>query len=178
MRTGCADYSSLIRPLVRHIHRGELRAIPGCRVGTLRYRSWCIWGADPPWLVRVSASGHLFLDEIGDLPLSSQAALLRTLENGVIWPVGSESCQHVDIRLVCATHRPLRKMVSQHEFREDLYHRISTLTLEVPPLRQRIEDMPLLLQAFFGDRLSINSKRLALHRILFMARKCAGFVMC
>lgn len=98
--------------------------------------------------------GTLFLDEIGDLPLSSQVALLRTLETGVIWPVGSESAQHVDIRLVCATHRPLAEMVRRGEFREDLYHRISTLTLEVPPLRQRPEDLPLLLRAFFGDRVN------------------------
>ncbi len=96
--------------------------------------------------------GTLFLDEIGDLPLSAQTTLLRTLENGVIWPVGAEQAQHVDIRIVCATHRPVLEMVKERTFRQDLYHRISTLSVFVPPLRHRKEDMMSLAHAFFGER--------------------------
>ncbi len=85
--------------------------------------------------------GTLFLDEIGELPLSLQARLLRVLETGEVRRVGGESAIQVDVRIVCATHRDLRGMVQAGTFREDLYYRLVQLVVEVPPLRERPEDI-------------------------------------
>jgi transcriptional regulator of acetoin/glycerol metabolism len=84
-----------------------------------------------------SSGGTLFLDEIGDMPLLLQARLLRALEAREILPVGSDEPVAVDLHVISATHRDLRQMVAQHEFREDLYYRIAGITLELPPLRDR-----------------------------------------
>lgn len=88
--------------------------------------------------------GTLFLDEIGDMPLAMQAKLLRALERREITPVGSTELRKVDVRLVAATHRNLRKQVEDGQFREDLYYRLNTFVIEVPPLRERAGDIPLL----------------------------------
>ncbi len=95
--------------------------------------------------------GTLFLDEIGELPLALQARLLRVLESGEVRRVGAEGVRSVDVRVVCATHRDLRAMVSAGEFRQDLYFRIARLVLEVPPLRARPEDLPLLAECFLRE---------------------------
>jgi len=92
--------------------------------------------------------GTLFLDEIGELPLDLQARLLRVLETGEIRRVGGESSLRVDVRLVCATHRDLSAMVSKGTFRSDLYYRIARLMIEVPPLRERPEDIAALVDHF------------------------------
>jgi transcriptional regulator with AAA-type ATPase domain len=92
--------------------------------------------------------GTLFLDEIGELPLDLQARLLRVLETGEIRRVGAETCLRVDVRLVCATHRDLSAMVQRGEFRGDLYYRIARLVIEVPPLRERPEDIAALVDHF------------------------------
>jgi len=94
--------------------------------------------------------GTLFLDEIGELTLSAQAVLLRVLETGEFTPVGGDRARRADFRLVCATHRDLRRMVAAGTFRLDLYHRICGLVVDVPPLRARTEDLPLLCRAFLG----------------------------
>ncbi|MCK6571376.1 sigma 54-interacting transcriptional regulator [Myxococcota bacterium] len=94
--------------------------------------------------------GTLFLDEIGELSLSAQAVLLRVLETGEYTPVGGERARRADFRLICATHRDLRQMVRAGTFRLDLYHRICGLVVDVPPLRARTEDLPLLCRAFLG----------------------------
>jgi transcriptional regulator with PAS, ATPase and Fis domain len=94
--------------------------------------------------------GTLFLDEIGELSLSAQAVLLRVLESGEFTPVGGERPRRADFRLICATHRDLRAMVRAGSFRLDLYHRICGLVVDVPPLRSRTEDLPLLCRAFLG----------------------------
>lgn len=88
--------------------------------------------------------GSIFLDEIGDMPLPLQAKLLRVLENHEIEPVGATHAQKVDVRFISATRKDLEQMVAEGSFREDLYFRINELRLHLPPLRQRVEDIPLL----------------------------------
>src|SRR5690606_12158912 len=105
--------------------------------------------------------GTLFLDEIGELPLELQARLLRVLETWEVRRIGGESDVRVDVRLVCATHRDLRKMVADGEMRLDLYHRISLLVLPVPPLRDRPGDIEALARHF----LSRESEQLGPKRI-------------
>ncbi|MBB3207435.1 two-component system NtrC family response regulator [Rhodopirellula rubra] len=92
-------------------------------------------------LFEVASGGTLFLDEIGELPLAVQAKLLRVLETGDIRRLGDNESLHVDVRIVCATHRDLETMVSEQTFREDLMFRINTFELRVPPLRERIDDL-------------------------------------
>ncbi|WP_146519601.1 sigma-54-dependent transcriptional regulator [Stieleria varia] len=95
-------------------------------------------------LFEVADGGTIFLDEIGELPLSMQAKLLRVLETGDIRRLGDNQTVHVDVRVICATHRDLEKMVGEDLFREDLMFRINTFEIDVPPLRQRESDiMPL-----------------------------------
>ena len=92
--------------------------------------------------------GALFLDEIGDMPLPMQAKLLRVLEEGEIERVGGEHPIRVDVRVVVATHRNLEELVRQNKFRQDLYHRIYVFPLQLPPVRERREDIPLLVRHF------------------------------
>lgn len=93
-------------------------------------------------LFEVANGGTLFLDEIGELPLALQAKLLRTLETGEIRRVGSNDSFRIDVRIVCATHRNLMAMVDEGTFREDLMYRINTFEIALPPLRDRIDDIP------------------------------------
>jgi two-component system NtrC family response regulator len=92
-------------------------------------------------LFEVANGGTIFLDEIGELPQSMQAKLLRVLESGDLRRIGDNEILHVDTRVVCATHRDLENMVSQGTFREDLLFRINTFEIHVPPLRERPEDV-------------------------------------
>ena len=95
-------------------------------------------------LFEVADGGTIFLDEIGELPLTMQAKLLRVLETGDIRRLGNNQSKRVDVRVICATHRDLEKMVQEDEFREDLMFRINTFEVNVPPLRERSDDiMPL-----------------------------------
>jgi sigma-54 dependent transcriptional regulator, acetoin dehydrogenase operon transcriptional activator AcoR len=98
-------------------------------------------------LVRAADRGTLFLDEIGDLPLSSQAALLRVLQEGEVTPLGGTHPVKLDLRVVCATHRDLDALVARGQFRADLYARLSGYTFAIPPLRERREDLGLLTAA-------------------------------
>ena len=93
-------------------------------------------------LFEVADSGTLFLDEIGELPKQTQASLLRVLESGEVKRVGESEPFSVDVRIVCATHRDLPKMVSEGEFREDLMYRINTFEVKLPALRDRLDDVP------------------------------------
>jgi two-component system response regulator HydG len=95
--------------------------------------------------------GTLFLDEVGDMPLATQAKLLRVLETREVQPVGGNSLQRVDIRLVAATNRDLRRMVREGTFREDLLFRLQVVAVELPPLRQRAGDVPLLMEHFLVE---------------------------
>lgn len=96
-------------------------------------------------LVEEADGGTLFLDEIGDIPIGLQAKLLRFLESGTYRRVGSNQLRHANVRLLSATHRPLKKLVENGEFRNDLYYRISTFPLSVPSLRERRDDLPVLI---------------------------------
>jgi DNA-binding NtrC family response regulator len=98
-------------------------------------------------LVESARGGTLFLDEIGDVPLSLQVKLLRLLETGTYRRVGGTEAHKADFRLVCATHRGLKEMVDKGEFRQDLYYRINTFPIDLPPLRKRQDDLPLLIDA-------------------------------
>ncbi len=92
--------------------------------------------------------GTLFLDEIGDMPLSMQAKLLRALDNREITPVGSTDTRKVDVRVICATHVDLAKLQAERKFREDLLYRLRGIVVQVPPLRERRDDIPLLADHF------------------------------
>jgi len=99
-------------------------------------------------LFRMAKRGTLFLDEIGEIPLPVQAKLLRALQHKEVRPVGASGTVPVDIRIICATHRDLRAMVDSGQFRMDLFYRLNVVRLEVPPLRDRREDIPLLVHHF------------------------------
>ncbi|MDB4971173.1 MAG: Nitrogenase (molybdenum-iron)-specific transcriptional regulator NifA, partial [Myxococcales bacterium] len=94
--------------------------------------------------------GTLFLDEIGDISLQTQVALLRVLSEGELVRVGGTQPLCVDVRILCATHRDLETMVARGQFREDLYHRLRGLTVELPPLRERADDIPALCAALLA----------------------------
>jgi transcriptional regulator with GAF, ATPase, and Fis domain len=108
-------------------------------------------------LVRSADGGTLFLDEIGDMPLEAQAKLLRMLQTREVTPLGSHIAEPVDVRVVCATHRPLVRLVREGRFRADLFARISGHTIQLTPLRERKEDIHQLVQRFLGRE---NAKHL------------------
>ena len=104
-------------------------------------------------------SGSLFLDEIGEMPPSMQVKLLRAIQDRAVVRVGGATPRKVDIRLVCATHHDLKAMVEQGSFREDLYYRIHVIHLEVPPLRERQEDILWLAARFLDERAARGEAR-------------------
>jgi transcriptional regulator with PAS, ATPase and Fis domain len=97
-----------------------------------------------PGALMQAHGGTLFLDEIGDLPLDIQVKLLRFLENGEIRPVGADRPSRADVRILCATHHPLTQLVAEGKFRQDLYYRLASVTLKIPTLRSRPEDIEML----------------------------------
>ena len=114
------------------------------------YRRGAFTGAqdDSPGLIRAAAGGTLFLDEIGEMSLEAQPKLLRFLESGEVLPLGETRPQLVDVRVVAATNANLEQLVADGKFREDLYYRLSVIPLHVPPLRERREEIPLLVDHF------------------------------
>jgi two-component system response regulator AtoC len=99
-------------------------------------------------LLESANGGTVFLDEIGDMPLGAQATLLRVLETGELRPIMSLRPRFVDVRFLAATNKNLEEAVARGEFRRDLLHRLNTMTLSVPPLRERVEEIPHLAQQF------------------------------
>ena len=102
--------------------------------------------------------GTLFLDEIGDISPAFQVKLLRFLQDGVVTPLGAEKSHRVDVRLIAATHRDIKRLVADGKFREDLYYRLAGYEIAVPPLRERASDIPLLVD-LFRHRIAEEMKR-------------------
>ncbi len=115
--------------------------------------------SDQAGLIRSAENGTLFLDEIGDLPLPLQPKLLRFLQEGEIHTLGERAPRKVNVRVIAATHKDLETLVSEKLFREDLYYRIATLTLKVPPLRERREDISTLISHFISHYARKNERR-------------------
>ena len=121
-------------------------------------------GTDRPGKFRLADHGTIFLDEVGELPLSLQSKLLRVLQSGEIQPVGQDETQQVDVRIIAATNRDLQQEVSAGRFRADLYHRLSVYPIKVPELRNRGEDVILLAGYFLEQtarKLGIRQLKLA-----------------
>lgn len=110
-------------------------------------------GADPngkPGLFEMANNGTLFLDEIAELPLNLQATLLRTLQDGEVTRIGDVNSRKVDVRIIAATNKNLKAMLKDGTFREDLYYRLNVISLKIPPLCQRQEDIPALAEMFIN----------------------------
>lgn len=170
-RVAASDSTVLVRGetgtgkelVARAIHEGSPRAagpLVAVNCGALPehlveselfgHRKGAFTGADEhrAGLFEVADGGTLFLDEIGELPKALQPRLLRALESGEIRRVGDSHPITVDVRVVCATHRSLEEMVAQGAFREDLLFRINTFEVSIPPLRERLDDIPALVKHF------------------------------
>ena len=120
--------------------------------------------------------GTLFLDEIGDLPLELQPKILRVMQERQFERLGSTATIHTDVRVICATHRNLVEMVDERQFRADLFYRLSVFPIELPPLRERPEDIRLLVQHFAMDYAARMRKPITAISEEFMAALCASFM--
>ena len=122
-----------------------------------------------------ASGGTLFLDEVGDMPAALQAKLLRVVQQGEIRPVGADESRKVDVRLVAATHQDLETRVAEGRFRADLYYRLDVVRIEVPPLRDRVEDIPILVDHFLRHAQQRNPhspvRRIAPEVIASLARR-------
>lgn len=128
---------------------------------------------DKMGLVEFAHGGTLFLDEIGDMPLATQAKLLRTLQNQEVTRVGSVTPRKVDVRIIAATNRDVEGLIAQKQFREDLYYRLAMVELKTPPLAERKEDLPLLEKYFlerFAEQFNKNIRGLTRRAQIVLAR--------
>lgn len=119
---------------------------------------------DKPGLFQVADGGTFFLDEVGDMSPALQVKLLRVLQEGVFLPVGATETKRVDVRIIAATNRDLQSMVRDNQFREDLYYRLHVVQLRVPPLRERKDDIPMLVEHFLHRLSERDGRRKALSR--------------
>ena len=116
--------------------------------------------------------GTVFLDEIGDMPMGTQAGLLRVLQKNEIKPLGASQVRYINIRIIAATNKDLAGMIQENRFRQDLYYRLSVLPVHLPPLRERREDIPLLVRHFLnteGRKTNISEKKIspeAIHHLV------------
>lgn len=153
--------------LARYIHQQGARAsgpfvpvncasMPDALVDSelFGYRRGAFTGAadDRRGLVEEADRGVLFLDEIGDMPLSAQVRLLRFFDSGEVRRMGDTTIRHVDVKTIAATNRRLEEEIADGRFRSDLFYRLSVVRLEVPPLRDRREDIPLLVQRLLRNK--------------------------
>jgi len=106
---------------------------------------------DRPGKFELANQGTIFLDEIGDMSLPAQAKVLRALQEGIITRVGAEKDQKIDVRVLAATNKDLRTEIAEGRFREDLYHRLAVILINVPSLNERRDDIPLLLEHFVNQ---------------------------
>jgi two-component system response regulator AtoC len=152
--------------LARLIHAGSVwskrpfvkvncAAIPGTLLESelFGYEMGAFTGANSakPGRVELAHGGTLFLDEIGDLDLSVQAKLLQFLQDGKFYRIGGSDERHVETRIICATNRDLQEEIADGKFRMDLYYRINVIHFKLPPLRDRVEDIPVLLKYFLSN---------------------------
>ena len=114
--------------------------------------------ADKKGKIEIADGGTIFLDEIGEMPLELQVKLLRLIEEGELEKIGSEGRNQVDVRIIAATHRDLQAMIEDGMFREDLYYRLVVIPLVLPPLRERVEDIPDLVEYFFRKSQQKNER--------------------
>jgi len=117
--------------------------------------------ADRKGLFEIADKGTLFLDEIGDMAANSQAKLLRVIEDGIVIPVGSNKQMVVDVRLISATNQDLAKLIEEKKFRQDLYFRIKGVDIVIPPLRDRTEDIPELVEFFLKEAASETGSKIS-----------------
>ncbi len=115
--------------------------------------------SDKKGLFEEASGGTLFLDEIGDMSIQLQAKLLRVLQDKQIRPVGGNQMKDIDVRIIAATHRDLKIMVKDGRFREDLFYRLNVVPIRVPPLRERMEDIPLLVDSFIKKFAARNGSK-------------------
>jgi len=111
---------------------------------------------DKKGLFEIADGGTFFLDEVGDMSPSLQVKLLRVLQEGTFTPVGGTETRQVDVRVIAATHKDLHKMVERGEFREDLYYRINVIRVAIPPLRERLDDLPVLIDHFLRKHFRVR----------------------
>jgi two-component system nitrogen regulation response regulator GlnG len=128
-------------------------------------------GADQPHkgLLKLADGGTVFLDELADIPLSVQVKLLRVLEQAELFPVGSTQSETLNVRLLAATHQDLTRQVQEGSFRHDLFFRLNVFEIHLPPLRERTEDLPLLVEHFL--RLMNSSSPVPAATLAFLARQ-------
>ncbi|MGH9840338.1 MAG: sigma-54 interaction domain-containing protein [Blastocatellia bacterium] len=138
------------------------------------YKRGAFTGAyrDQIGLFEKADGGTMFLDEIGDMALETQARLLRVLQTGEIRAVGDVKSKHVSVRIIAATNRDLKKAIRDAQFREDLFYRINTFTITLPPLRERIEDLPILAEYFLQRARARINKRVEAFSPEAMALLC------
>ena len=120
---------------------------------------WVNWEMKKRIPVTIASDGTLFLDEIGDLSLESQVKLLRLLQDGQYYPIGSDVAKLSNARVIVATHRDIESMQATNDFRQDLYYRLKTHHIPIPPLRERKADIPYLTDHFIGRAAKILGKK-------------------
>jgi Nif-specific regulatory protein len=131
---------------------------------------------DKVGLFKEADGGTIFLDEIGDAPLSTQAAILRVIQQGEIRPVGASKTEFVNVRVISATNKDLKKEIKDSNFREDLYYRLSTFSIEIPSLKERRDDIPLLVNHFIKKlRIKTGNENLSITAVALDTLKAADW---
>ena len=161
------------------VRRGQLRCSESLIETSFGHERGAFTGAikDKPGRFELAQGGTLFLDDIDDVPLSMQVKLLRALQNRQVERVGGTRTIPVNVRIITGTKRDLRQLVAEGKFREDLYYRLNVLPIVLPPLRERREDVPLLMALQGGSPASVGSKcRRSRRRCVTRSNATAGRV--